>query len=149
MKKNRVIVISMTSFLLTMAVIAALLISAQKSHNVVDFPKTPSAPSITGVWHQVDGSSDENMIATINHGEIQVVLYLGHTSGVYWDGSFDFGKPNQNADFFDVVSETNHPNGIFSSKLPTKTFAYKDGVLSYEFKIVGTTRTIELKKEGN
>lgn len=143
-KRSTIVATAMMSFILTLALTVVLL--SPKTSAEVSFAPTPA--SMTGVWHQVDGTQNEDMTATIDHGEIQIVLHLGQTSGVYWDGSFDFDQAHRNANVFDVVSETNHPDGMFTSKLPTKTFSYKDGVLSYEFKIVGTTRTIELKKEG-
>lgn len=149
MKRHNVVALSMMSFMLTIAVIVTVLVSAQKSRGDVVFAKTPTSASMTGAWHQVDGTSEENMVAQIDHGKIQIILYLGNARGVYWDGSFDFDQPHANAVAFNVVSESNHPNDIFSSELDNKTFAYKNGILSYEFKIVGTTRIVKLQKEGN
>jgi len=148
MKVRNIIAFSMMSFALVLATIVALVFSTQESHGEVVFAKTPTT-SMTGVWHQVDGTKDENMVAIVDHGEIQITLYLGNTSGVYWDGSFDFDQAHSDAASFDVVSESNHPDDIFSSEANEKKFSYKNGILSYEFKIVGTTRTIQLQKEGN
>jgi hypothetical protein len=108
----------------------------------------PMPVDLTGVWVQTDGTSHEGMTAEIGHGQIVIALQLGARTGTYWDGSFDYDQIRPDTTSFTVVSQSSHPVSPFASKLSTKSFTYKDGVLSYDFTIVGTERTIKMRKGG-
>lgn len=110
--------------------------------------KLPDPVDLTGVWVQTDGTQAENMTAQISHGEIQIELQLNTRTATYWDGSFDYDQVRPGSTSFDVVSQSSHPFSIFASTLDAKKFSYKNGVLSYDFKIVGTDRIIQLRKGG-
>lgn len=160
MKKNSLAAIGATVISLLLVLGCALYVAVSHAdskpktislQNIVDDTNPSAVPlsvDLTGVWVQTDGTQAENMTAQISHGEIQIVLQLNTRTATYWDGSFDYDQVQPGVTSFDVTSQSSHPLSIFASKLDSKKFSYKNGVLSYDFKIVGTDRTIELRKGG-
>jgi hypothetical protein len=101
---------------------------------------------MNGTWNQTDESSI-TMTATITGGKISIDMNTGDTSGVYWLGTFPVGKIL--ADGFTVTSAGDTQameSDLYASQDSTKTFTYKNGVLSFQFSILGTTRTVHLQR---
>jgi hypothetical protein len=87
------------------------------------------------------------MTATIDSGNIHIDLSTGDTSGIYWIGTFPVEKIL--SDGFTVTSAGDTQameSDLFASQDSTKTFTYKNGVLSFQFSILGTTRTVHLQR---
>lgn len=122
-----------------------------------DKPKSASNHALTGEYHQTDGPKNMDFAAVIVNGKIQVDMTMGkdegdsNLHGVYWVGSFDTSNVS---DAFDVTSKTsdkdkNRLGGSFlGSQDSEKQFTYKNGVLSFEFRMdsAGIKTTVYLSK---
>lgn len=115
--------------------------SATKETDSVEEPT-----DLTGVWvsEENEGSYQEAIIdsSTIS---INWISDGGNTSSVYWVGSYE--APSESVNEYSWISERNKEqtdSALLASSDDTKTFSYKDGVISYEVSALGTTTTLEL-----
>jgi len=102
--------------------------------------------SLAGTWKQIpDGMSGITMTAVVSVDSIQINIFMNGTSGIYWLGSFDpkiiagSTLSQGDSDAMDL--------DIFASQDKTKLFAYTNGLLSYQFSMLGTTSTVYLSRE--
>lgn len=108
-------------------------------------PKT-----LVGRWVQSnDLDNDVIMKATVSKGNtIQVNMQARDSTSIYWLGSFKSNKNPRSS--FNVISRGDQDAmsmSIFGSVDSTKRFKYKNGDLSFEFSMLGTTSTVHLKKQ--
>ncbi|MFR4352485.1 MAG: hypothetical protein ACLT3H_12590 [Roseburia sp.] len=104
---------------------------------------------LTGTWtsENNDGSYQEAVI-TENSIEINWVTDDGATKSVYWVGTYT--APTDPITEYAWTSERDKEktdNALLASTDDTKDFSYKDGVLSYQVSAMGTTTTMELKRD--
>lgn len=104
---------------------------------------TFSAPiDLSGTWHQTPNDSAlTNMTAEITPNHIQIMLYSDVVNGSYWDGTFD--TSNVKTDSFKVTSISIEST---LSQDKTKIFTYQNGILSYEFKMLGKAYIVHLSR---
>ena len=102
--------------------------------------KTPI--ELTGSWHQTpDDNLPVNMTAEITPNHIQIFMrYSNVVSGLYWDGTFE---TNQTKSSFKIVSISDE-QGL--SQDQTKIFSYENGVISYDFAMLGKDYTVHLSR---
>lgn len=107
--------------------------------------------SLIGDWRQVGPDSDGWFTASISGGSIQVNLEgRDGSSSIYWMGSFESDHPTVGK--FTVVSipdadaRNTMKYSLMSSDEKTKTFSYKNGVISFKFTALGTSAVIQLKQ---
>lgn len=113
-----------------------------------DNEKSEIPTSLIGNWAQVNGEPDATMTAEITGEAIQINMETRDSSSIYWLGSFD--TTGDLTTTFDVESQGDQDAmalSLFGSGDPTKTFAYKDGKISYGFTIMGSTTTVYLAKK--
>jgi len=111
--------------------------------NGAEAPHTLKTPvELTGSWHQTpDDNLPVNMTAEITPNHIQIFMrYSNVVSGLYWDGTFE---TNQTKSSFKVVS-TSDEQGL--SQDQTKIFSYENGVISYDFAMLGKDYTVHLSR---
>ncbi len=110
--------------------------------NADNAPKTPV--NLIGSWHQTPGDNTPvNMAAEISNNHIQIMMSSGMivVNGLYWDGTFDTSSHMTNSFKVDsVVMETGLSQDHF------KTFNYDNGVLSYEFEMLGKDYTVHMSR---
>lgn len=110
-------------------------------------PADDKPVNFIGTWHQVKGNPDFVMTAEISFGSIQINMKTRDGSNVYWMGTFDTDMTD--IKHFTMISTGDQDamaNMIFASQDPTKKFTYRDGTLSFDFTIMGTTTTVHLSK---
>lgn len=110
--------------------------------NASNTPSTPTSPTtsidLSGSWHQVpNDSTPTNMTAEISANHIQVMLYSSTVNGLYWDGTFN---ANNSSKIVSIADEK------ALSQDSTKTFHYENGVLSYDFTMLGKNYTVHLSR---
>lgn len=122
-----------------------------------DKPKSASNRVVTGEYHQTSGPENMDFVAVITGGKIQVDMTMGKNEGdsnlhgTYWVGSFDTSNVS---DAFDVTSKTSDKDknklgaSFLGSQDSEKQFTYKNGVLSFEFRMdsAGIKTTVYLSK---
>lgn len=107
----------------------------------------PKTMNFIGKWHQVDGNPDAVMTAEITYGAIQINVHLDGSDNVYWLGTFDTDMTDiQRFTMVSVGDQDAMANKIFASQDPTKTFTYSDGILSFDFTMLGSKTTVRLSK---
>lgn len=107
-----------------------------------------ASTSLVGKWHQTnEGVPGAVESAVITADKITITLKLGDSSGVFWAGTFDPNAPA--TDSYSIVSKGDQSvlsESFYASSETTKTFTYHNGVISYEFSIMGVSATIHLSK---
>lgn len=109
--------------------------------------------SFVGDWYQTNSSDDGvYMTASVSANDsIQITMKTRDSSAVYWMGSFQVSD-KKTSDSFKLESKADPDaqkwmdDSIFGSQDDSKVFTYKNGDLSYEFTMVGVTKTIHLAK---
>ena len=112
--------------------------------------EAPKAPDLTGGWKQSNANSDKSyQQATITADKVTVewVTDGGNSTSVYWIGTFvapgDASEPYTWTSQRDVEATS---SALLASTDDTKEFTYKDGGISYKVSALGTTTTVNLKK---
>lgn len=98
---------------------------------------------VTGTWsYNKDSVGFE---AQITGDQIEIILTLDDTSGLYWKGTFE--SPLTNGQLVKSTADTEALSAsLYGSGSDVKEFTYTGGHLNFTFEIMGTTRTIELTK---
>ena len=107
---------------------------------------------LSGKWHATN-SGDEaaaTMEAEIKDGTITIYLInkKEDTKMLYWQGTVP--TPDTTEDKYDFTSEADTEalsKSIMGSQDKTKDFKYENGVLSFDFTALGTTKTIKMERE--
>lgn len=104
---------------------------------------------LTGQWVQENADSKSSyMVAEIREdGKIGVFFNLedDDTPWTYWVGTYE--QPIEADGIFTWTSQNTYAgNGLLSSSDKTKTFTYKDNILSFPVTIQGETTTVNMTK---
>ena len=107
-------------------------------------PKT-----LVGKWYQTNKVDGVMMTASVNRDNtIQVDMDNRDSRSIYWLGSFKSGKsPRHNFSTTSTADQDALTMSIFGSGDPYKSFEYKNGTLSFEFTMMGTTSKVHLRKK--
>lgn len=102
---------------------------------------------LTGTWisEESDGTYQE---ATITDNYIEINWVTPDSTSLYWAGTYV--APSGAVDEYSWISENDTEktdSALLASSSETKEFTYKDGVITYEASALGTTKTVELKKQ--
>ncbi|QTG82078.1 hypothetical protein [Arthrobacter crystallopoietes] len=112
--------------------------------------EAPQAPDLTGVWKQSNPASEDSyQQATITADTITVewVTDGGDTTSIYWVGTFE--APTDASEPYTWTSERDASatdSAILASTDDTKEFTYEGDTISYKVSALGTTTTVDLKK---
>ena len=107
---------------------------------------------LTGKWHATN-SGDEaaaTMEAEIKDGTITIYLInkKEDTKSLYWQGTVP--APDTTDNKYDFTSQADTEalsQSLLGSQDKTKDFKYENGVLSFDFTALGTTKTIKMERE--
>lgn len=125
---------------------------------------TPVAPKtaiveensrLIGEWKQYkNGIPNSYMSATIAENTIKVVLRLdsgtegdADAAGTFWIGSFDTSKDSDHFKVESMGDKDALTHSILGSQDRTKSFYYDNGILSFNFSIMGVNTTVQLVRE--
>lgn len=102
-----------------------------------------------GEWKQTNGTEDSYQYATINSNVIEIYWITDgtDTKSLYWYGSFELPKTsNLPYTCVSVNDHTKTQSSLLVSDDDTKEFMYDNGELTYSASMLGTTKTIRMKK---
>jgi len=136
------------------AALAAALIALSLAGCAPSVPAEPSDPveplSLVGEWKQTNNDSPEAWQSATIVGDAITVYWVsdnGAAKALYWAGSYVAPTGAEASYSWDSANDTAQTSGaLLASTDPTKTFAYEDGVLSYEVTALGVTRTATLEQ---
>ncbi|SDL78633.1 hypothetical protein SAMN04487916_11493 [Arthrobacter sp. ov407] len=112
--------------------------------------EAPKAPELTGAWKQSNSASEKSyQQATIAGDTITVewVTDAGDTTSAYWVGTFK--APNDASEPYKWTSKRDAAatkSALLASTDDTKEFTYEGDTISYKVSMLGTTKTVKLKK---
>lgn len=113
--------------------------------------EAPEAPDLTGEWKQSNTNSEDSyQQASITSDTITIewVTDGGNTTSIYWVGTFE--APTDASESYTWTSERDAEatdSSLLGSTSDTKDFMYEGETISYEVTALGTTTTVEMKKE--
>lgn len=129
---------------------AVVLISSLTGCGSNDNTSVSAPTSLTGDWHQVaNGIDGMYMTATVYPGQIQIWLRSRTDTEIYWMGSFSSEKsPLSSFKTVSLGDQDAMAFSLFGSGDETKTFQYKNGVISFKFSVdaLHKTTTVKLAK---
>ena len=109
--------------------------------------KAEAASDLTGTWVS-EKSGDSYQEAVITADSIEINWMSKDSKSLYWAGTYV--APDSAVSEYSWTSENDKEktgSALLASGDDTKEFTYKNGVISYEASALGTTKTVELKKE--
>lgn len=109
---------------------------------------TKEAPVLSwdGVW--VTDPVTPGMEVTIKGALITVKLVDEDTKSLFWQGSWDSAaKATDGAEMVSKADVEALSSSIMGSSEKTKPFTYEDGVLSFDFSMMGTTKNVHTTKK--
>lgn len=128
--------------------------SAVNPSEVSSISSRSSEPvNLDGEWEQANKNSETSyQSATITGNTIEIywIDTEGETKSLYWAGTVDVASI-QGEDFsWESKNDTSKTSGaLLASVDATKQFTYKNGQISYEASIMGTTMTVRLEKKAD
>ncbi|UTT70561.1 hypothetical protein NMQ03_05330 [Arthrobacter sp. DNA4] len=112
--------------------------------------EAPKVPDLIGSWKQSNPSSEKSYqqaTVTADKMTIEWVSDGGNTTSIYWIGTFvsptSANEPYSWTSTRDVEATK---SSLLASSDATKEFKYEGGTISYKVSALGTTTTVNLKK---
>lgn len=107
-----------------------------------------------GSYHQINNDiPDTTMTATIAENSIVIVLKLesheegdADPAGTYWAGTFDTDNKSDSFITASLADSKELSYSVLGSQDRTKTFTYDQGIISFNFSIMGQSTTVQLSK---
>ncbi|WP_294568994.1 hypothetical protein [uncultured Arthrobacter sp.] len=112
--------------------------------------EAPQAPDLTGAWKQSNSNSEDSYQQAMITGDMMTIDWVsdgGDTTSVYWVGTFE--APTAADEPYTWTSQRDAAatdTALMASTDDTKEFTYEDDTISYKVSALGTTVTVELKK---
>lgn len=109
--------------------------------------KDEDAVTLDGEWRS-ETKDGTTMVAVITGNHIQMTLDSEDLSSLYWKGTFP-ESGDAATEGMTITSEADTEalaQSITGSQAESKDFTYEDGTLDFEFTVLGSTRTVHLKK---
>lgn len=112
--------------------------------------EAPKVPDLTGAWKQSNPNSEKSYqqaTITADTMTIEWVSDGGNTTSIYWVGTF--AGPTSADEPYTWTSQRDveaTKSALLASGDATKEFKYEAGTISYKVSALGTTTTVNLKK---
>jgi hypothetical protein len=105
--------------------------------------KTATSFSWDGTWE----TDPAFMEATIQGPLIEISIVTDDSTSLYWKGSWpDKAKASDGAKLESKADVEALEASLMGSMDESKTFTYVDGKLEFKFRMLGTTKTVRLKR---
>ncbi len=107
---------------------------------------------LTGKWHATNSADESSATFEAEIKDNVITIYFvdkkADTKSLYWQGTAP--APNTTDDKYNFTSQADTDalsKSLFGSQDKTKDFKYENGVLSFDFSALGTTKTIKMERE--
>lgn len=109
-----------------------------------DAVKVSMPIDLAGKWESTTSKAGTKMIGEVKDGKIFVQMYANDGYTGLWYGTFDILQPGQNT----VVSKfiEDNQDHFALSTAETKEFLYQKGSLIFDYSVMGSSFTIEMKR---
>lgn len=112
--------------------------------------EVPKAPDLTGAWKQSNPNSEKSYqqaMITADTITVEWVSDGGSTTSIYWVGTF--AAPTDATEPYTWTSQRDAAatdTALLASTDDAKEFKYEGNTISYKVSALGTTTTVNLKK---
>ena len=107
---------------------------------------------LTGKWHATNSADESSVTFEAEIKDNVITIYFvdkkADTKSLYWQGTAP--APDTTDDKYNFTSQADTDalsKSLFGSQDKTKDFKYENGVLSFDFSALGTTKTIKMERE--
>lgn len=107
---------------------------------------------LTGKWHATNSADESSATFEAEIKDNVITIYFvdkkADTKSLYWQGTAP--APDTTDDKYNFTSQADTDalsKSLFGSQDKTKDFKYENGVLSFDFSALGTTKTIKMERE--
>jgi hypothetical protein len=98
---------------------------------------------LSGKWESAESKAGTKMIAEIKNNTIHVEMKVADGFTGLWYGTFDTLQPGQNVMTSKAIHNSNY---LVVSSAQTKDFLYQKESLIFDFSVMGTRTTVEMKR---
>lgn len=112
--------------------------AAQTSSTSQEAPRSEAAKpaSLNGSW------KDDMFAATVAENSIEINIVDGDTTSLYWKGTF----PADGSTVTSAADTAALESSILGSQDAEKTFKVTDDTITFDMTMMGTTKTVHLKR---
>lgn len=107
---------------------------------------------LTGKWHATNSADESSATFEAEIKDNVITIYFvdkkADIKSLYWQGTAP--APDTTDDKYNFTSQADTDalsKSLFGSQDKTKDFKYENGVLSFDFSALGTTKTIKMERE--
>lgn len=104
---------------------------------------TPTAVDLSGRWESNASKAGTKMVGQIKNGTIHVEMYADEAYTGLWYGTFDILQPGEKTLTSKYIDDPAH---FVLSSAETKDFTYDSGALKFDFSVMGTRTTVEMRR---
>lgn len=135
-------------FMLALAFVATMYFltpenSAQGPVQKADAVKVSMPIDLSGKWESAVSKAGTKFVGDIKENKIFIEMYANDGYTGLWYGTFDILQPGTNSMVSSAIQDEDH---FVLSTAETKEFIYQKGSLVFEFSVMGTRTTIEMKR---
>jgi hypothetical protein len=154
--RTKSILFYVAAYILTMLAAVGLVMMLDKAdgpeHTYTEYPpsvatttviNTPTAIDLTGRWESNVSKSGTKMIGHIKNGTVHVEMYADEAYTGLWYGTFDILQPGEKTLTSKYIDDPQH---FVLSSAETKDFTYDSGALKFDFSVMGTRTTVEMRR---
>lgn len=108
-------------------------------------PEEPTMLNLDGTWK--GGDPDFLFVATIKNDTITMDIQMGdNTKALYWQGTF-VSEPGDGETVVSNADKEALNSSLLGSTEDTKEFVTGAGTITFDFGMMGVTKTVNLEKE--
>lgn len=148
----RVTVIVGLVIILALSIIGIALSNREPVNSYIEYPpsvaattviNTPTAVDLSGRWESNASKAGTKMVGQIKNGTIHVEMYADEAYTGLWYGTFDILQPGEKTLTSKYIDDPAH---FVLSSAETKDFTYDSGSLKFDFSVMGTRTTVEMRR---
>lgn len=109
-----------------------------------DAVKVSMPIDLAGKWESTTSKAGTKMVAEVKDNTVFVQMYANDGYTGLWYGTFDILQPGQNVMNSKAIEDDQ--NHFVLSTAETKEFLYQKGSLIFDFSVMGTRTTVEMKR---
>lgn len=139
-------------FALCAVAVTALMYAITPEKRTNDTPPAPTTPGLvkivkpidlSGKWESVESKAGTKFVTEIKNNTVHIQMYANDGYTGLWYGTFDILQPGANTMVSKYIDDPDH---FVLSSAETKEFLYQGDSLIFDFSMMGTVTTIEMKR---
>lgn len=105
--------------------------------------ETPKSIDLSGEWVSVENKAGTKFVGHIKNNTVHIEMVADNAYTGLWYGTFDILQPGAKKMVSSAIEDEEH---FVLSSAETKDFLYQNGSLVFDFSVMGTRTTIEMKR---